>query len=218
MTKLVWALAGVAAAVVVAVVSWAVRWWPRRLRQWEQAAVRLGLTVSEGPPLHERFATLDYFQQGRARRTRVLLEGEGWGGKVFLGDHVYITRSGQHSSHHRHTVCVVCSSRLTLPHFSLRREVAFFDRLAELFGSVDIDFEEDPEFSRAFRLLGDDEAAVRRLFSAAVRHFFLHTVGTRVVVEGRGDLLLVHRGQLLRPAEASALLQQAQELAQLLGS
>jgi|YNPBryunderm2012_1023409.scaffolds.fasta_scaffold01742_9 hypothetical protein len=217
MTQFLWVLGAVAAAALVAAVYWTVLFWPRRRQQWEQAAGRLGLTVSEGPALHERFAALDYFRQGRARRTRVLLEGDGWRGRVFVGDHVYTTGSGRHSSQHHHTVCVVQNPRLALPHFSLRREPVLVDRIAELLGGVDIDFPEDPDFSRAFRLLGDDEAAVRRLFSAAVRHFFLHTVGTRVVVEGRGDLLLVHRGQLVRPEEASALLQQAQELAQHLG-
>jgi len=216
MTQLLWVLAAAAAAALVVAVSWAARFWARRRQQWEQASGRLGLTLTEGPPLHERFPVLDYFQQGSAKRTRVLLEGDGWRGRVFLGDHEYTVGSGRNSSQRRHTVCVVQNPRLALPHFSLRREIVLLDRIAELFGGVDIDFEEDPDFSRSFRLRGDDEAAVRRLFSGAVRHFFVHTAGTGVVVEGRGELLLVHRGRLVRPEDASALLQQTQELAQLL--
>ncbi len=216
MTQLTVVLAAVAAALVVAVVYGAARFWPRRRSRWENAAGRLGLALSEGPPLHERFAALDYFRQGRARRTRALLEGDGWRGRAFVGDHVYATGSGRNSSQHRHTVCVVQDLRLALPHFSLRRERVLLDRIAELFGGVDIDFEEDREFSRTFRLRGHDEAAVRKLFSPAVRHFLLHTAGARVVVEGRDDILLVHSGRLLRPEDASTLLQHSQELAQLM--
>lgn len=216
MTKIMWVLAAAVSAGLAAVVWWAVRYWPRRRQRWEDAAAMLGLVLSQGLPLHERFGALDYFRQGRARRTRALLEGDGWRGRVLLGDHVYTTGSGQHSSQHRHTVCVVVSPRLALPHFSLRREIVLIDRLAELFGGRDIDFEEDREFSRAFRLQGSDEKGVRSLFSGAVRHFLLHSAGPRVVVEGRDDLLLVHTGKLVRPADAPTLLQVTQELAQLL--
>lgn len=216
MTMTVWVLAAAVAAGLATLVWWAVRVWPRRWRRWEEAAAMLGLALAEEPPLHERFGALDYFRQGRARRTRALLEGEGWRGKVFLGDHEYTTGSGQYSSQHRHAVCVVQGPRLALPHFSLRQEIVLLDRLAELFGGGDIDFEEDPEFSRTFRLRGSDAAAVRKVFSPAVRHFGLHSAGSKVIVEGREDLLLVHWSRLVRPEDATTLLQQAQELAQLL--
>lgn len=216
MTMIVWVLAAAMAAGLATLVWWAVQIWPRRRRCWEEAAAMLGLALSQGSPLHERFGALDYFRQGRARRTRALLEGDGWRGKVFLGDHEYTMGSGQYSSRHRHTVCVVQGPRLALPHFSLRREIVLLDRLAELFGGGDIDFEEDPEFSRTFHLRGSDAAAVRKVFSPAVRHFVLHSAGSKVVVEGREDLLLVHWSKPVRPEDASTVLQQAQELAQLL--
>lgn len=218
MTPLLWVLAaGVAAA--LAALGWRVaRFWPRRRLEWEHAASMLGLTLVAGPPLHERFSYLEYFQRGTQRRTRVLLEGEGWRGRVVMGDHVFTIGSGNSRSQHRHTVCLVSSPRLRLPDFSLRRENALLDRVAELFGGQDIDFEEDFDFSRAYRLRGSDEAKVRALFSAAVRHFLLHDVGRRIAVEGRNDTLLVHMGKLLRPQEARTLLHTTQELAQLLGA
>lgn len=216
MTALLWVLAAGVAAALVALAWWAARFWPRRRLEWEHAAAMLGLTLVDGPPLHERFSHLEYFQRGSQRRTRVLLEGDGWRGRVVLGDHVFTVGSGNSQSQHRHTVCLVSSPRLALADFSLRRESALFDRVVQLFGGQDIDFEEDPDFSRTYRLRGSDEAAVRALFSAPVRHFLLHNVDRRVAVEGRNDTLLVHTGKLLRPEEARALLHTAQELAQLL--
>lgn len=218
MTSLLWVLAAGVAAALVALAWWAARFWSRRRQQWEQAAPMLGLTLVDGPPLHERFSQLEYFQRGSQRRTRVLLEGEGWRGRVVLGDHVFTVGSGNSKSQHRHTVCLVSSPRLTLPNFSLRRENVLLDRVAELFGGQDIDFEEDHDFSRAYRLRGSDEAAVRALFSAQLRHFLMLNVDRRVTVEGRSDTLLVHTGKLLRPEEARVLLHTAQELAQLLGT
>lgn len=227
MSQLFWVVVAAAAAAIGALIWWNASFWARRRQRWEQAAGMLGLTLVEGPPLHERFPALHYFQQGTSRSTAVLLEGEGWQGRVVLGDHVYSTGPAkrrrvyspgtkQHRTQHRHTVCVVTSPSLALPHFRLRREIPLIDRLAELFGGQDIDFEEDQEFSRAFRLRGADEAAVRALFSVAVRHFLLHRAPPGVEVEGRDNVLLVQRGKLLPPENSAPLLQTTQELAQLL--
>ena len=74
-------------------------------------------------------------------------------------------------------------------------------------GGQDIDFEEDPGFSKAFVLQGTDAEATRRLFSAAVRVHLLRWKGRRLELEVAGDTLLLHRGALVKPEDLRELLQ-----------
>lgn len=55
------------------------------------------------------------------------------------------------------------------PSFALAPETAV-SQFKEFFGAQDIDFADDPVFSRFYVLNGTDEAAVRRLFTPSVRH------------------------------------------------
>ncbi len=173
---------------------------------------------SSPPPVERRFSHLECFQRGTQGRTRVLLEGEGWRGRVVIDDHVFTIGSGNSRSQHRHAVRLVSSPRLVLSDFLLRRENLLFDRVGELSGGQDIDCEEDFDFARAYLLRGSDEAKVRGVFSVAVRHFLLHDVGRTIAVEGRNDTPLAHMGKLLRPEKARTLLHTTQELAHLLGA
>jgi len=61
-----------------------------------------------------------------------------------------------------------------------------------VFGGQDIDFPEDPEFSRRYRLRGTDENAVRELFHVGVRQHLAGDGGWSI--EGDGDWVLVFRG------------------------
>ncbi|HJQ66250.1 MAG TPA: hypothetical protein VJ816_07735 [Gemmatimonadales bacterium] len=108
------------------------------------------------------------FRQGRHRRWRWTITGA-IGGRAFTAfDYDFVTGGG--NSTHRHHLGMVLweAPEARLPRFSLAPE-GFFQRLGQRFGVKDFDFVEDPEFSRAYQLQGDDEAAVRTLFTSARR-------------------------------------------------
>ena len=93
------------------------------------------------------------------------------GGRPFTAfEYTYVTGGGNSNHQHRLTVLLWEAPEAALPRFSLVPE-GFFRRLAQRFGVQDFDFDEDAEFSRAYQLQGDDERAVRALFTAARRAY-----------------------------------------------
>jgi hypothetical protein len=109
-------------------------------------------------------------KQGRRRRWGVTVNGQVGGRPFSAFEFTYVTGGGNSSHHHRLTVMLWDAPEASLPRFSLVPE-GFFRRLAHRFGMQDFDFDEDPDFSRAYQLQGDDERAVRALFTPARRAF-----------------------------------------------
>ena len=162
-----------AAGVTGGIAALAVRWDRRRREALEQYCLVRGYRFErERPgaeaPLAEAFGI---FGQGRSRRWRATISGA-VGGRPFTAfEYSYVTGGGKESNRHRLMVLLWESPDANLPRFSLVPE-GFFRRLAQRFGMQDFDFVDDPAFSRAYQLQGDDEAAVRALFTPARRAFF----------------------------------------------
>jgi hypothetical protein len=70
------------------------------------------------------------------------------------------------------TVALFRTPELRLPKFTVYEE-NLMHRFASLLGWQDIDFEEDPGFSKRFVLRGTDEESVRQWFDGDCREFFL---------------------------------------------
>jgi hypothetical protein len=166
-----WLLLGAGAVGAIAAIA-AVRLRRRRREELEQYCLVRGYTFERErrgaeTALADAFAI---FREGHSRRWRGTISGR-VGGRAFTAfEYGYVTGGGKHSSHHRFAMLVWEREEANLPRFSLAPE-GFFSRLAQRFGRKDFDFIEDPEFSRAYQLQGDDEAAVRALFTAARRAF-----------------------------------------------
>lgn len=115
--------------------------------------------------LAEAFAI---FRQGRNRRWRWTINGS-MGSRPFTAfEYSYVTGGGNSNQRHRFAMILWEAPEAQLPRFSLVPE-GFFQRLGQRFGVKDFDFDEDPEFSRAYQLQGDEEAAVRALFTPGRR-------------------------------------------------
>ena len=108
------------------------------------------------------------FTHGHRRRWGATITGQ-VGGRPFTAfEYSYVTGGGQHSNRHRFTAMLWESAEANLPRFTMVPE-GFFRRLSQRFGAQDFDFDEDPDFSRAYQLQGDDERAVRALFTPSRR-------------------------------------------------
>jgi hypothetical protein len=77
-----------------------------------------------------------------------------------------------------------------LPTFSLRPEHVW-DKIGFWFGYQHIEFGSHLGFSRNYLLRGNDEAAIRRVFTDAVLAFYEQNPG--LSTEGSGNLLLFYR-------------------------
>ena len=186
--------------------------WKQRRALWEHAAIELGLTFREDLDLADSYPNFKFFQRGHRRRTRIAMGGSATGAHIILADYQYTTGGGKNQSTHFQTVCLLTASELSLPHFALRCEVAVFDRIGELFGAQDIDFAEDPAFSKAFVLKGDDETRLRELFHIERRQRLLQMLTGRFHLEGEGETLLFLTGRLVKPTEARNFVVRAGEI------
>ncbi|MGB0432524.1 MAG: hypothetical protein ACPGLV_18755, partial [Bacteroidia bacterium] len=71
-----------------------------------------------------------------------------------------------------HTTVQIIELPFEIPVFSMEKE-QFADRVLELAGLGDIDFEKNDQFSKNFLLHGDDKQAVTHFFNKKLRQFFL---------------------------------------------
>ena len=194
-------------------------WWSQKKRTeaWRQVAGELGIQfLGHQNDVLSRCGQMKLFSRGRSRRVTNAISGDAGDVQITLGDYRYRTGSGKNSSTHSYTVCVLQSDRLSLPACFLRPQVRFFDALGALFGGQDIDFSEDPEFSKSYVLQGESEGAVRGLFDQRVRSWFAARGARRFHFETRGDTLVFHTGNRRKPSEAKDLMQQALEIMNLL--
>ncbi len=137
---------------------------------------------------------------------RNMMRGSTTAGEVLVFDFGFYGRSS-----HPQTVAAFPRAGRPLPHFELEPE----GRLEKILGMQNIGFDSHPQFSKAWRLRGRDEAAVRGLFSPDLLSFF-ETVDTGQGwrVEGAARWLLVRRDRkLIRPAEMRTFVEQAAAIA-----
>jgi hypothetical protein len=109
--------------------------------------------------------------------------------------------------HYPVTVIELQSKDLDLPKFTARPET-LFQKAAALAGGQDINISAQREFSKRYRLMGEDEAALRKLFDGpAAKHLVEHG---GLIVEGHGDRVIFWKPRkLLKPKALDKALEDA---------
>ena len=179
---------------VVAVVSYVISniRRKRRTEAFERVASELGLTFSPqgNDYLVDDLGWCDLFSRGRDKKALNLMRGSNEGREIAVFDYQYVTGHGKS----RRTVCSTVASLRSdgppLPGFTLRPE-GTWDKISSWFKSADIDFDTHPKFSRSFVLRGENDSAVRTLFTPAVLEYFEQHPG--ISAEGSNDTLLFYR-------------------------
>jgi hypothetical protein len=192
------------------------RYEARRTRQIQAALSSLGFTLQEErSELYLRYVGLFKIgQRGHSRQISNRFESALHAdGITQLMDYSFEEGSGKGRRAFRHTLAVISDKRMELPAFVLAPQ-KFFSRIAQRFGAHDIDFEGFPRFNGTFKLLGDDEPAVRSVFTSAVieeleRH-------PDITLEGQtGKLLMFRAGKRVKPENFPRFHEEAQQIAQL---
>lgn len=130
-----------------------------------------------------------------------------------LFDYQYTIGHGKAANMVQQTITRMESGLFHLPAFVLFPE-SFLAKMGKMLGTADINFPDSPEFSRKYILRGDDEAAIRALFTPALRQ----AIGgqDRLTIEGAGPLLFIFRkGRRLTPDLIAARLEQDKRIAAL---
>lgn len=135
---------------------------------------------------------IELFNRGRSKRVSNVITGEVEGSGVQVLDYRYTVGSGKNSSTYRQTVVAITTGGVGLPDFTLARE-SFFHKIGQAFGYQDIDFDRFPEFSKKFLLRGEDEAAIRTLFTRRLIEAYTGRLGCNVEV--RSGWLCVQKRQ-----------------------
>jgi len=174
----IWVLLLMMAAVAIGVWFIAHQVEKERKEQLGAVASRLGFEFSpeSQPQMAEHLAHFRLFSQGHSKKAWNVMNGRAGDVKVQIFDYTYTTGGGKSSRTWAQTVFLFESGRLRLPAFSLRPQ-GFWDKIAGAFGQQDIDFEANPEFSRAYVLQGRDEDLVRTLFSEPVVAYYTRHPG-----------------------------------------
>jgi hypothetical protein len=146
------------------------------------------------------------FTRGRRQKIRNMMHGENSDVELAIFDYRYTTGGGKNSHTHQQSVIYFRSPVLALPHFAVRPE-HLFHKIGGAFGYQDIDFDRHPRFSAKYLLRGDDEAAVRALFTPDVLAFF--EAEEKICVEGGGDQLIFYRrGVRAKPSGVHAFMEE----------
>lgn len=189
----------------------------KRAKGWEEIAQKPGMEfLGERNDVLSRYGHMKVFQDGRSRTVKNAISVSSGEVRIVAGDFRFVTGSGKHKHTHHRTICVLESAMMNVTHCSLRPERKLLDAIGQKLGGQDIDFDEDPEFSKAFVLQGEDEPAVRELFDASIREWFTERAGRNFHFEALSNTLVFHSGRRVPPSEAPNLMDQAIQIMKLL--
>jgi hypothetical protein len=184
----------------------------KRTKALAQIALQMGFSFrpKDLNLLSEGFAHLHLFQQGHSKTPKNVLKGAANGMETVLFDYSYRVGSGKNSNTYHQTVCLFHLQDRSLPSFELRPE-NLLDKLVQVFGYQDIDFEASPEFSKNYLLRGSDPDVVRALFRPETIHFFKEQGGWSVE-GGSGWLLIYRNNRRVQPEEMRGFLESSRRI------
>jgi len=180
----------------------------KRTEEFQAVANDLGFEfVPKGDPnLLQSMGRFRLFSQGHSKQIKNLLRSKTEELKVAIFDYKFTTGSGKNSHTWSQSVISFCFPGAPLPKFLMRPE-GFWDKIGSWMGFQDIDFDDHPEFSSNYVLRGDNEQAVRQLFTSAILDYF--TENKKLCTEGCGQTLLFYRSQVrVKPQEVRKFLEE----------
>ena len=156
-------------------------------------------------------ALFEPFRSGHSRKWGYTLTGVLSGRPITAFEYAWVTGGGKSSQRHAIHGILWETPNGRLPAFTLGPE-NLLTRLAGVFGAQDIDFADSPEFSSAYRLRGEDEAAIRAYLTPDLRQYLTLTPGQQIAA-GEARFLWWRRGRLPKPDQVEQFLMEGDALA-----
>ena len=152
---------------------------------------------------------IDLFERGSSSYAVNLIKGTLEDTNVLIFDYHYITGGPKNSAQYSQTVIAfeICSKDgFKLPQFTCKPE-RFYHKFADVFGFKDINFEQYPEFSKAYRLNGDNASSVRKIFNETVIRQLEAESKHRWNVDAAGQWLVIHKyDRIIKPDDCPQFL------------
>lgn len=186
----------------------------KRKQDIQTIAGELGLEFLQVRPgeFDGRITKYKLIHYGRNRQSSNFVTAKTDELSLVIFDHEYTSGQGKSKKVHRQSVAWVISQQLKLPTFVLSPE-SWFDRLSNLFTKKDIDIAQDPEFSKAFVLLGESEDSIREFFNSDRREALLK-IKMPTIEAFTGEFMFYRPGKRVAPAELKDLMSEAFSLYQ----
>lgn len=180
----------------------------KRARELREAADELGLAFHPdgNSTLESSMSRLEHLRQGRGHVYRNITIADTADVKISIFDFQYTTGHGKSKRHHRQTVVGIESAKLRMPTFRARPE-GFFDAIGGALGFQDIDFDEHPEFSKAFVLKSNSEEQTRNFFDPPLLDFFATRKGLYFEAQNQRFAYYKHRKRV-EPTELRSSLEE----------
>ena len=155
----------------------------------------------------ELVKTFQIGQTGRSRRVTNIMQASVGGMRTFIMDYYYQIGGGKSSSRKDQTLIILEQTDWQWPEFILRPE-HFGDKIKSKVGKDDIDFDDSPEFSKRYYLIGAEEENIRQYFSKDMRTYFEANLHWHIETQP-GRILICRQGRRQKPEEIIVLLKEA---------
>lgn len=187
-------------AAIVAIILAVRRAEKARTEGLQQASAAAGFTFEVEGDLEriKALGDLPLYGRGHSRRVKHVMTGRRGNSDVSVFDYRYTVGHGKQSHTWHQTVVVYAGASRALPDLQMAPENFLFDKLNQVFGYQDIDFESNPEFSSRYILRGTDESAIRSAFTPDAQSFFAAHQGWTVEAQG-GTVAIYRSGQRVKP-------------------
>lgn len=165
-----------------------------RTENWRSLAHDINFSFTEeNDSLLGTYSNFKVFNKGHSQSIKNVLSGKNGDVDIEVFDYRYVTGSGKNRSVTNLSICIMTVPNFSFPNWFLRQEYFLFDYLGKMFGGQDINFDEDPEFSKSFVLQGYDEQAVRRLFTPDIRRGFLDFRSSLSCIEAQDNMIVIQQ-------------------------
>ncbi|NOR85498.1 hypothetical protein GQ473_05260 [archaeon] len=174
----------------------------KRTENLRTAAMMIGLSFVEKAPSDflDKLSGFKLFNDGYSKKATNLIEGENSGIKFSIFDYKYTVGMGKHSRTYSQSVYFAEGDKINLPIFSLAPE-SFFDKIGDIVGFKDIDFDNHPIFSKNYLLKGEDEMSIRNTFNENILQFFENRKKKICVEANSNRLVIYNRSETIKPAD-----------------
>lgn len=173
----------------------------------------LSFTKNVDEDSNDLFQEFSLFSEGQAQSIRNMIQGYRDNAEISLFEYYYADKQGQTLQNFKYTVLLLRSRHLRLPYFSLQ-PINVFHKLDMFTGRKKISFDSHPKFEKFYVLSGDNEEALRYIFSDQVLSYFQNHIGLNI--EGTNDQILMYKeGTHMPPEKVHSLLGQGSAILRL---
>ena len=168
----------------------------KRTEALSKIALELGLDFQPDgdQELQSQFAGFDLAQKGRGRTLTNVCTGGTDEVRLWIFDYRFVTGYGKNRRVRSQTVTALESGQLRLPEFHLRPEEVI-DRVSQLVGLRDINFEQHHRFSSQFVLQSKVSDETHEFFDNDLLDFFADRPG--ISIETRPQLFIIYQSRKL---------------------